>query len=199
MQSQGAVDNSNSDEQLLRRIQDGDFEAVEQLYNRYNRTAFALALRVLTDPEGAEDVVQEVFLRIWRQPGYYDPARGRFPTWLMSVVRNLCIDQIRKRRHQGVSLDQEESQEHLNFLAEKALPLEEEVWSKLRRDSVRKAMSGLPDEQRKMIELAFFGGYTHQEIAERTGQPLGTVKSRIRQGLLKLKGLLQGSQLESNV
>ncbi len=199
MQSEGATGEGNNDERLLQRIKNGDFDAVEELYNQYSRLAFALALRILNDPGAAEDAVQEVFLRVWKQPNSYDPARGRFPTWLMSVVHNQCIDQLRKRRHQGLSLDQEESQERLNYLAEKAPALEEEVWSKMKRDTIRKALEWLPDEQRKLIELAFFGGYTHNEIAIHTGQPLGTVKSRIRQGLLKLKNILNNMQLESSV
>lgn len=199
MQSQGTGDNSSGDELLLKRIRSGDFEAVEELYNQYNRVAFALALRILSDPGLAEDAVQEVFLRVWKQPDSYDPTRGRFVTWLMSVVHNQCIDQLRKKRRPVVSLDQEESQERLNYLAEKAPGLEEEVWTKLKRETIRQALALLPEEQRKLIELAFFGGYTHNEIADSTGQPLGTVKSRIRQGLLKLKTILQNLQLESNV
>jgi len=199
MQSQGTVENSSGDEHLLRRLQNGDFEAVEELYNRHNRAAFGLAYRILNDAGAAEDAVQEVFLRVWRNPGSYDSARGKFATWLMSVVHNQCIDQLRKKRGQTVSFDQEESQERLNYLAEKAPALEEEVWVKLRHDLIQQALERLPVEQRKLLELAFFGGYTHNEIAERTGQPLGTVKSRIRQGLLKLKGILQSLQLESNI
>jgi RNA polymerase sigma-70 factor (ECF subfamily) len=199
MQSQNTAGDRSGDELLLRRIRDGDFEAVEELYNQYNRIAFALALRLLNDAGQAEDAIQEVFVRIWRQPDYYDPARGRFATWLLSVVHHQCIDQLRKKRHQQLSLDQEESQERLNYLAEKAPALEEEVWLKLKRQSVRNALDRLPEEQRKLIELAFFGGYTHNEIAVQTGQPLGTVKSRIRQGLLKLKTILQNLQFESNV
>lgn len=199
MQSQGTGGNSNGDELLLNRIRSGEFEAVEELYNQYSRIAFALALRILSDPGAAEDAVQEVFLRVWRQPDSYDASRGRFATWLMSVVHNQCIDQLRKRRRPVVSLDQEESQERLNYLAEKAPGLEEEVWTKLKRQTIRQALDLLPEEQRKLIELAFFGGYTHSEIADSTGQPLGTVKSRIRQGLLKLKVILQNLQLESSV
>ncbi len=193
-----AVETSNSDEQLLNRLQKGEFEAVEELYSRYSRMAFALALRILNDAETAEDVVQEVFVRVWRQPGSYDATRGRFPTWLMSVTHNLCIDQVRKRKRENLSFDQEESQEKLNFLAQNAASLEEEIWANIKRDSVRKALDQLPKEQKHLLELAYFGGYTQNEIAKATGQPLGTVKSRIRLGLIKLKDILQKSQLGYN-
>ncbi len=198
-QSQGGVADNNSDDLLLRRLRGGDYEAVEELYNRYSRITFALALRLLSDPGGAEDIVQEVFLKIWRNPDSFDPNRGRFASWLMSVVHNQCIDQLRKKRHTNVSLDQEETQEHLNYLVDNKPAPEEEVWIKMRRDLVRQVLNQLPQEQRRLIDLAFFGGYTHQEIATQTGQPLGTVKSRIRQGLLKLKSLLEKTQLENNL
>ncbi len=196
--SPGGVDNS-SDDLILQRLRAGDYEAVEEIYKRYSRVAFSLALRLLNDAGAAEDIVQEVILKVWRNPDSYDSNRGRFPTWLMSVVHNQCIDQLRKKRLTNVSLDQEETQERLNYLADNNPAPEEEVWVKMRKDLVRQVLDKLPQEQRRLIELAFFGGYTHQEIASQTGQPLGTVKSRIRQGLLRLKSLLESSQFENSL
>lgn len=176
---------------LVSRVQTGDFAAVEELYGRYSRQAFGLALKILNSNEAAEDAVQDAFLRFWKQPKSFDSSRGRFSTWLLSVVHNLCIDQIRRKRNKAVSIDQQEAQEHLNYMADEQVAIEEEVWLGMQRTVIRKAMNDLPLEQRRVIELAFFKGLTHQEIAQETSQPLGTVKSRIRQGLMKLKGLVK--------
>ncbi len=184
---------------LIAKVQSGDFLAVEELYLRYSRQAFGLALRILKSSEAAEDAVQDAFLRFWKQPANYDPERGRFATWLLSVVHNLCIDQLRRKRQNTVSLDQEETQEHLNYLADGSVPVDEEVWMGMQRRAIEQALGNLPSEQKAVIELAFFKGLTHNEIAAETGQPLGTVKSRIRQGLIKLKGLMQGLELEPGV
>lgn len=176
---------------LVNRVQNGDFTAVEELYGRYSRQAFGLALKILNSTEAAEDAVQDAFLRFWKQPKSFDANRGKFSTWLLSVVHNLCIDQLRRKRNKAVSIDQQEAQERLNYLADEQVAVEEEVWLGMQRNAIRKAMGVLPTDQRKVIELAFFNGLTHQEIAQQTGQPLGTVKSRIRQGLMKLKGLVK--------
>ncbi|HEX2914410.1 MAG TPA: sigma-70 family RNA polymerase sigma factor [Chloroflexia bacterium] len=186
----------NQERLLIARVKTGDFVAVEELYNKYSRQAFGLALRILNSNEAAEDAVQDAFVRFWKQPANFDPEKGRFITWLLSVVHNICIDQLRRKRRTTVSLDQEETQEQLNFVADEALPVEEEVWMGIRRSAIQQALGNLPREQRDLIDLAFFKGLTHQEIAERTGQPLGTVKSRIRQGLLKLKGLMKAIEVE---
>ncbi len=184
------------DRLLIARVQQGDFEAVEELYKRYSRQAYGLALKILNSPEGAEDAVQDAFVRFWKQPANYDPERGRFGTWLLSVVHNLCIDQLRRKRHTSVSLDQQETQERLSYLADDSVAVEEEVWLGMQRVVIQRALDSLPDEQRSVIELAFFKGLTHQQISTETGQPLGTVKSRIRQGLLKLKGMMRSLEVE---
>ena len=193
---QGQINKQDDDRFLVSRVQSGDFEAVEALYERYSRQAFGLALKILNSQEAAEDAVQDAFVRFWKQPANYDPERGRFVTWLLSVVHNLCIDQLRRKRHVSVSLDQEETQERINYLADESATVEEEVWGGMQRVAIQQALSSLPREQRAVIELAFFKGMTHQEISAQTGQPLGTVKSRIRQGLLKLKGLMRSIEVE---
>lgn len=201
MQFKPKSGNPEPDEEviLVRRVQSGDFVAIEQLYERYSRQTFGLALKILNNSEAAEDAIQEAFLRFWKQPNSYDPERGRFITWLLSVVHNLCIDQLRRKRHNVVSLDQQETQEHLNYLADDKVAVEDEVWLGMQRVAIQQALSTLPVEQRSVIELAFFKGLTHNEIAAETGQPLGTVKSRIRQGLLKLKGLMKAIEVEPSV
>ncbi len=175
---------------LLSKVRAGDFVALEELYQRYSRQAFGLALRILGNYEAAEDVIQEVFVRFWKQPSSYDPARGRFVTWLLSVVHNACIDQLRRKNQNNISLDYAETDGQLNQLAAGRTSVEEEVWLKVQREAIRRALQKLPSEQAQLVDLAFFKGHTHQEIAANTGLPLGTVKSRIRQGLLKLKDLL---------
>jgi RNA polymerase sigma-70 factor (ECF subfamily) len=179
------------EQSLVTRVQTGDFTAVEELYGRYSRQAFGLALKILNSHEAAEDAVQDAFVRFWKQPKSFDPTRGRFGSWLLSVVHNLCIDQLRRKRNKAVSIDQQEAQERLNYMADEQVAIEEEVWLGMQRTAIKKAMDNLPPEQRRVIELAFFGGLTHQEIAQETGQALGTVKSRIRQGLIKLKGFVK--------
>ncbi|MBN9389895.1 MAG: sigma-70 family RNA polymerase sigma factor [Chloroflexi bacterium] len=192
---QARPENQPSDQEyelkLINRVQTGDFAAVEELYGRYSRQAFGLALKILNSNEAAEDAVQDAFLRFWKQPKSFDASRGKFSTWLLSVVHNLCIDQLRRKRNKAVSIDQQEAQEHLSYLADEQVAIEEEVWQGMQRKVIRKALDKLPVEQRRVIELAFFNGLTHQEIASATGQPLGTIKSRIRQGLMKLKGMMQ--------
>ncbi len=184
------------DKSLVTRVQNGDYTAIEELYARYSRQAYGLALRILNNSESAEDAVQDAFLRFWRQPGSFDSGKGRFVTWLLSIVHNLCIDQVRRKRHQTVSMDQEETQQQINYLADNSTPVHEEVWLSMQRTVIQQALDNLPQEQSRMIEMAFFKGLTHTEIAHETGQPLGTVKSRIRQGLMKLKGLMSSLEME---
>ena len=170
---------------------DGDLEALEGLYDRYSTLVFSVSLRVLHDTQLAEDVVQEVFLRLWRQPSSYDPTRGRFISWLMSVTRNRSLDELRRvtRRLRSEDLEEEPGRE---------LPAPEGVDDPQaglllaeRRAAVRAAMTRLPPAQRRVIELAYFGGLTQVEIAQATGDPLGTVKTRVRLGMQKLRESLE--------
>ncbi len=170
---------------------DGDLEALEGLYDRYSTLVFSVSLRVLHDTQLAEDVVQEVVLRLWRQPSSYDPTRGRFISWLMSVTRNRSLDELRRvtRRLRSEDLEEEPGRE---------LPAPEGVDDPQaglllaeRRAAVRAAMTRLPPAQRRVIELAYFGGLTQVEIAQATGDPLGTVKTRVRLGMQKLRESLE--------
>ncbi len=147
-------------------------------------------MRVLADRQLAEDVVQEVFLRVWRRPSAYDPGRGRFISWLMSVTRNRAIDEQRRRSRRMRS---EVSDEHPAREVPSGDRLDDPQAAALygeERRAVREALTRLPPEQRHAIELAYFGGLTQVEIAERTGDPLGTVKTRIRLGMRKLRDSL---------
>jgi RNA polymerase sigma-70 factor (ECF subfamily) len=144
-----------------------------------------IALRIQGSREEAEEVVQDVFWQLWQAQLRYDPARGRFSTWLFSVARFRCLDRLRARGRVP-------SAATLHELAtiERPLDQEEEACQLERRQEVRAVLAGLPGEQRTAIELAFFQGLTHEEISERTGEALGTVKSRIRRGLARLRGAL---------
>jgi RNA polymerase sigma-70 factor, ECF subfamily len=192
---EGNTPDLNLERLLVARVQTGDFAALEELYNLYSRAAFGLAIKILRNSEAAEDAVHDAFLRFWKQPANFDPKRGRFVTWLLSVVHNLCIDQLRRKYQSDVSLDQSQTQDYISELADQKSDIEEEVWLGMQRKIVRQALESLPAEQRFVIELAFFKGLTHQEIADQTGQPLGTVKSRIRQGLKKLKEVMTAIEI----
>ena len=171
----------------------GEIRALEQLYDRYSTLVFSVSLRVLHDPQLAEDVVQEVFLRLWRQPASFDPGRGRFISWLMSVTRNRALDELRRVSRRNRSEDQEEEEANpLDSVATADRMDDPALGAELReqREAVRTAMTRLPPEQRRAIELAYFSGLTQAEISELTGDPLGTVKTRIRLGMRKLRDAL---------
>lgn len=174
----------------MQRLVYRDLTAFRTLYARYGNLVYSAALRVVRDTQIAEDMVQEIFLRIWRKPESYTATRGKFATWLTSVTRNRAVDEVRSRnrryRHETASPEE----------AERELPGPETDEPGLRaelsdqRRLIRTALSQLPPEQRQTIELAYFGGLTQQEIAEKLNQPLGTVKTRIRLGMQKLRAAL---------
>ena len=176
------------DAALLERIGAGDHEALAQLYERLGGAIYSLAYRIVGDGPSAEDVVQEVFLATWRNAGRYDDLRGSPASWLFTMTRNKAIDLLRREttsRSRSVEAD---------LSIRPALDdVESEAWLAYRRDEARRTMASLPEDQRRAVELAFFGGLTHAEVAERLEIPLGTAKSRIRTGLLRLRDLLAAS------
>ena len=180
-----------TDEQLLRRLRSGQIEALEQLYDRYSTLVYSVALRVLHDQGLAEDMTQEVFLRLWRRPRMYDPSRGRFVSWLMSVTRNRAIDEQRRRarrlREEGGDSEVVQAVPSADRLDDPSVvaTLSDE------RAAVRAAVAQLPPTQRRVIELAYFAGMTQAEIAEATSTPIGTVKTRVRLAMSKLREALQ--------
>lgn len=177
---------------LMEAIGRGEMHALEDLYDRYSTLVYSVSLRVLRDPQLAEDVVQEVFLRLWRQPASFDPERGRFISWLMSVTRNRALDEVRRlsRRLRAEEPETEdrpiEAIRRRDRLDDPALGVE----LREQREVVQAAMTRLPPEQRRAIELAYFSGLTQTEISDVTGEPLGTVKTRIRLGMRKLREAL---------
>jgi RNA polymerase sigma-70 factor (ECF subfamily) len=149
-----------------------------RLYDRYSSIVYSIALRVLGDTEAAEDVLQEVFLQLWRNPGVFDSSRGNMAAWLAVIARNRAIDSLRKRRPEADIADVVVSVEpDLAGDTERARAMEK----------IRSVLGDMPAAQRSALEMAYFEGLTHTEISARTGEPLGTVKTRIRAGLLSLR------------
>ena len=175
-----AVDNE-TDSDLIRRVGDQDDAALLALYDRYNRQAFGLAFRILGDASNAEEVVQDAFLSLWRNAKSFDTARGGVRTWLLTIVHNRSIDRIRAARSRATGVDLEVA----DYAGMTTDPWDE-VTDRLDGAQVRSAVADLPPDQRAAIEMAYFQGFTHHEIADRTGIPLGTIKGRLRLGLRKL-------------
>jgi RNA polymerase sigma factor (sigma-70 family) len=177
------------DRALVARVTEGDGGALEALYARYGRACFGLARRILADEQFAQDVVQEVFLTVWRDAHRFDATRGGFSTWLLSMTHHKAVDAVRreenlrKRRTTAEILEDREVD---------GPQVHDEVWSTLRRERVRAAMQTLPEPQKEALTLAYFGGYTQREIAGITNTPLGTVKTRMLAGMKRLKGGLEG-------
>jgi len=168
---------------LVERIAAGNAEALGDLYDRYGRVAFGMLYRMLPGPEAAEEVTQDAFHAVWRRADSYRPERGRVRTWLLAICRNAAIDWRRTRGKRG---EREVSFDAAPELLADA-KVDEQVVDALRAERVRKAVAELPAEQRDVLSLAFWGGYSQSEIAARTNTPLGTVKSRVRLGMTKLR------------
>jgi RNA polymerase sigma-70 factor (ECF subfamily) len=182
---------SSPDAELLRRIAAGDAAAVDDLYDRFRRPAFALARRILADDTLAEEVLQDVFLEVWRHPGAFDGRRGTFASWLMAMVHHKAVDAVRREESQRRRLTRAE--EDLALRAPlSTYDVEEEAWSRSVGERVRAALGDLPEPQREALTLAFYGGYTQREVAALTGAPLGTVKTRMLAGMRRLKEGLGG-------
>jgi RNA polymerase sigma-70 factor (ECF subfamily) len=177
-----------ADRAVLVRLADGELDALEDLYDRYKTMAYSIAYRITNDGTLAEDVVQEAFLGAWRNAARYVEGRGSVKTWLLSIVHHRAIDAVRRRRPTTELPDVE-------LPPPDALTVPDvwaEVSSDLDAETVKGALAVLSDVQREAIELAYFGGLTQQEISDRTGTPLGTVKSRMRLGLLAMRRNLEG-------
>jgi RNA polymerase sigma-70 factor (ECF subfamily) len=177
-----------ADEELMPLVGRKDPEAFEVLYDRHGGVAYSLAYRIVGDRAAAEEVTQEAFISVWRSGARFDPARGSVRSWLLSVVRNRAIDFLRSKAGRAPKLDfDDDSALEQRPAAERT---EEEALRRETAGELRGALGKLPGEQSKVIELAYFGGFSHSEIAEILGLPMGTVKGRMRLGLEKIRGEL---------
>jgi RNA polymerase sigma-70 factor (ECF subfamily) len=174
----GSGDRAAGDALLLTRVKGGDQQAMTELFDQYSGMVYSVALRVLKDPGQAEDVMQEIFFQVWRNPNAFVSGRGSLGAWLAVMARNRAIDSLRRRRPTD-SVD--------DVVLASSSDLGSEVERNRMMEKVRGLLKDLPTEQQKSVEMAFFEGLTHSEIAERTGDPLGTVKTRIRSALMTLR------------
>ena len=186
------MDNFNelSDEALINAIAGGAVWAMEPLYQRYNRILYSLAYRTVADHQVAEDLLQDAFLSVWRRATSYSPQSGAVRSWLVSIVHHRTIDYLRAVRRRSTL--KEATWEEVEQDERAAFPdVWDEAWRSVQSAQVRAALMNIPIEQRMVIELAYFQGWTHSEIAEGCKIPLGTVKARMRLGLIHLKRVLQ--------
>ena len=174
------------DIQLLLAIAHHDQAAFMQLYQRYCNLVYSLALRVLRHQTVAEEVTQDVFLKVWQQPQRWNPALGQFSSWLLTITRNAAIDRLRKEQRYPQAEQDAPTDLFFSQVAEGAIS-DNPLW--FEGQILRHLLQQLPDEQRQLIELAFYQGYTHSELADGLAMPLGTVKTRLRSGLQKLRAL----------
>lgn len=184
----GAVPAQEADASALRRMGDGDGTGLAELYDRHGRALFSLAFRILRDQTDAEEVVQDVFVQAWRQAARYDTGRGPVVAWLLMLTRSRAIDRLRQRR--GLPPMRDDDVSALRDVADAGTPVDWQLLSAEQVRALRAALDELPVAQRTAIELAFYEGLTHAEVAERLEQPLGTVKTRIRLGLLRLRAAI---------
>lgn len=170
------------DATAISAIRSGDQSAMAALYDRYSSLVYSVALRVLGDTGAAEDVLQDVFMQLWRNPGLFDSSRGSLGAWLAVIARNRAIDALRKRRPE-------------NDIEDVVISVETDLASEADRaraaEKVRSVLGSMPAPQRAALEMAYFEGLTHTEIAAKTGEPLGTIKTRIRAGLTTLRKAFQ--------
>ena len=172
-----------ADEDLISLVGDGDAEAFALLYDRHSRAAYSLAYRLMNGRQAAEDLLQDSFIKVWRSAGGYRVGRGSVRTWILSIVRNRAIDQFRSDASRRRTRDEVEASTPTSYPSEAFA----ETWRNTQQEQVREVLKTLPQEQLRILELAYFSGYTHVEIAERLSLPLGTVKGRMRLGLEKLR------------
>ena len=182
-----------SDEALVALVARGDEDALAELYDRIGRIAYGLARRVLRDDRLAEDAVQDGFLAVWRTAAAFRPERAKASTWVLTLVHRRAVDLVRREERRRTEPLADEP-----VGAEPSEPMEEAAWLRFERERVQAALKQLPDNQREALELAYFGGFSQSELAERLGVPLGTIKSRMFAGLARLRELLDDSAQEGS-
>lgn len=175
------------DADLVEAMATGNTHAMAELYDRYSRPVFSFALRMLDDRQHAEELLQEVFFRAWRQGDKFSDRRGSFISWLLSITHNMAIDEIRKQNRRPKRADSDDPVLLLDSLEDGAPAVEDQAVQATVHLQVREAMDALPEPQRTAIELAYFQGLTQREIADMQGEPLGTIKTRLRLGVRRLR------------
>ena len=185
-------EDSAADVALLARVAAGDRTAVDDLYERFRRPAYALARRVLADDTLAEDVLQDVFVSIWRDSSGFDRGRGTVSSWVLTMVHHKAVDAVRREESHRRRQARAEDELALDAPVQEG-DMDDEVSDRMDADRVRSALRALPDAQREALTLAYYGGYTQREVAALTGAPLGTVKTRMLAGMRRLKGTLDAS------
>jgi RNA polymerase sigma-70 factor, ECF subfamily len=178
------------DIQLLRRIGDGDRTAFANFYDQYSGLLFSIAVKVLNDAKEAEDVLQEVFMQIWNKADAYNPLLGKPASWAVTLTRNKAIDRIRASQRRSKLLEQ--ATVEAGALPDHSPSANENLHGRENAEMIRSVVAALPPDQRRAIELAFFSGLTQDEISKTLQEPLGTIKARIRRGMLKLREKLKG-------
>jgi len=191
----GAGNGEPDDQQLLRRIADKDKDALDLLYTRYATPVYSMALHMLKQPPLAEEVTQDVFLNVWLKAASFNSDRGRARSWIMSVAHHRVIDVIRSQRRTATMTDPE-GYETLERLPSGTASVESQVQQSLDRERIMQALATLPHSQRAVIRLTYFEGYTQSEMAEFLSEPLGTIKTRVRLAMRKLRAALQENDNE---
>ncbi|MDQ4044578.1 MAG: sigma-70 family RNA polymerase sigma factor [Chloroflexota bacterium] len=174
----------------------GDGRALEELYERYSRIVMSFSMRMLAERTAAEELTQEVFFRAWKQADGYASSRGSFGTWIVSITRNMAIDELRKRKRRPQRAELDDPVAAIANVEDTEPSVEEHAWLQAIRTEMQAALAELPDSQREPIELAYFLGLTQREIAEVQGIPLGTIKTRMRLGMRKLREQLEERKVE---
>jgi RNA polymerase sigma-70 factor (ECF subfamily) len=180
----------DNDVDLLREISAGDRSAFARFYDQYSKLLFSIAFKILNDAKESEDVLQEVFLQVWDKAAHYDPRLGKPVSWAVTLTRNKAIDHIRSSQRRSRLMEQAATE--MTVLTGGAGTANESVRGRESADLISSAVADLPADQRKAIEMAFFSGLTQNEISETLKEPLGTIKARIRRGMLKLRDRLEG-------
>ncbi len=176
------------DQVIMEQISRGDLSAMEALYDCYSRAVYSMILRIVQDQQVAEELTQETFFRAWKQAKSFSNDRGKCASWLMSIAHNIAIDEIRRRRARPKSIRSEDSSKYLMNLPDSSLEDPDEIiMGGVRRSIVLEALRELPENQRKVLEMSYFGGLTQSEIADKVGEPLGTIKTRMRLALQHLR------------
>jgi RNA polymerase sigma-70 factor (ECF subfamily) len=186
-----------SDEQLMQQVAAANPDALEALYDRYAPTVMGLAVKLIGEPSAAEEIVQEAFWRVWRNAASFERQRGAFSGWLFGIARNLAIDFFRRRRVRPQPVSDDADEQRIDRMSDPDADVPEAAWLAIQRTQVRAAMQGLPAAQRSVIEMAYYRGMTRQEIAEATGEPLGTIHTRARLALQKLREALSAQGFET--